>query len=156
MSEKAVMTVEEDPIYQIISYIVFDMDEGLRELSLQQLYTRMKQAAMTMEMSDFGDKREYPTAQSVAQRLPHIQKAMSERLYVDIRTRGTGSNRRKFYTFLRLDQWPLKLPAPAAKLLNLDPMEEYDPQFVLDRILALEPEAKVTKEELIRTFGVRR
>ena len=154
MSEKAVMTVEEDPIYQIISYIVFDMDEGLRELSLQQLYTRMKQAAMTMEMSDFGDKwGKYPTAQSVAQRLPHIQEAMSERLYVDIRTRGTGTNSRKFYTFLRMDQWPVKLPAPAAKLLNLDPTEEYDPQLVLDR---MGPEAKVTKEALIKAFGVRR
>lgn len=75
---------------------------------------------------------------------------------MDIRTQGEGGNRRKYYKLLRLDQWPVKLPVPVAKLLNLNPGEEYDPQLVLDRILVLVPEAKLTKEMVIRTFGVKR
>lgn len=157
MSEKAIMTVDEDLCYQTIAYIAKDMDEGVRELSLQELFVKMKRAAEMMSMTGFGEKNgKYPTAQSVAIHLPHILGAIAERLYVDIKSKGTGGNRRKFYTFLRLDQCPITLPAAVANLLDLDPGQEHDPQLVLERILAVDPGANVTKEMVIQAFGRRR
>jgi hypothetical protein len=49
------------------------------------------------------------------------------------------------------------LPQKFVRLLELDPeAEEYDPQVVIDHILAQAPESKVTKEELVAAFGVGR
>jgi hypothetical protein len=159
MAEKAVMTVDEDPLYQVASHIAFGgggEQGGLRNLPAQPFYKRMKYAALDMEMTDFKDA--YPSALSLARRLPHIAEAMSERLYVGIRTIGTGTNAKKLYTILRPEQEPVRLPAAYAKLLGLDPEEEHDPQEVLNRIRALnlDPGAEVTVWGLIRAFGVGR
>jgi hypothetical protein len=48
------------------------------------------------------------------------------------------------------------VPAPYAKLLDLDPKDEYDPQVVVREIIRLEPSAKVTAEDLIKAWGVKR
>lgn len=139
MSAKAVMTVEEDQCYQIISYIIIDMNDRIRDFSGQELFSRMKRGATTMEIPDFGTKgSRYPSAMSVTKHLPHIADAMREHLYVDIQTRGWGHRGRKFYTFLRLDQWPLQLPKWVAERLNLNPSDEHDPQTVLDAIRRLD------------------
>jgi hypothetical protein len=58
------------------------------------------------------------------------------------------------YTFLRSDQEPVRFPSPYAETLGLIAGAEYDPEEVLEKIMKLETKAAVSKEDLIRAFGV--
>jgi hypothetical protein len=152
-AEKAGMTIDEDYVFQIIHYIVQDEGGELRELSAAQLYSRMRHAAEFMELEDF--QRRYPSAMSVATHVPHIAEAMAARLYVDIcQSRKPGHP--MLYTFLRSDQEPVRFPSPYAETLGLVPGTEYGPEEVLEKVLKLDPKAAVSKEDLIRAFGVRK
>jgi len=151
--EKAIMTIDEDYVYQIIHYMVQDEGDELRELSASQLYTRMRQAAEAMELENF--QRRYPSAMSVATHLPHIAEAMSERLYVEIR-QSHKPGHPMLYTFLQSDREPVRFPSPYADTLGLIAGAEYDPREVLERVLELDPEAAVSEDDLIRAFGVRK
>jgi hypothetical protein len=60
------------------------------------------------------------------------------------------------YTFLRSDQEPVRFPSPYAETLDLIAGAEYSPDEALERVLKLDPKAAVSKEDLIRAFGVRK
>lgn len=154
LSEKAVMTVEDDPVFLVIHYLVYNMDEPIWDVTAQDLYLKMLRAAEDMGMNDFGGKwGRYRSFRAVARHLPHIEDAMAEHLYVGIRSGGRGDQ--KFYTFRRLEEWPVKVPPPYAKLLDLDPGEEHDPQAVVREIIRVAPGATVTADDLIKAWGVK-
>jgi hypothetical protein len=153
LAEKSVMTVEDDPVFLIIHYLVYNMDEPIWGQTAQELYLKMLRAAEAMGMEDFGGKfGRYRSYRAVARHLPHIEDAMAGHLYVDVRSQ----NETKFYTFLRLDQWPVRVPEPYARLLELDPKEEYDPQHVLREIARLGPIGDLSVDDLIAAWGVKR
>jgi len=153
LAEKAVMTVEDDPVFLIIHYLVYNMDQPIWGQTAQELYLKMLQAAEAMGMEDFGGKYgRYRSYRAVARHLPHIEDAMAGHLYVDVRSQ----NETKFYTFLRLDQWPVRVPEPYARLLALDPKEECDPQHVLREIVRLGPIGDLSVDDLITAWGVKR
>lgn len=153
MSEKAVMTIDEDYVFQTINNLVMDQGEELRELTSAQLYQRLRQTASLMDFEDFG--RAYPTMMSMAHHIPHIAEAMAERLYVKIEKIPRPGHPTR-YTFLRPEQEPVVLPEMIASWLGLEAGVEYDPQNVLNWILEREPQATITVYDLIAAFGVRK
>jgi hypothetical protein len=60
------------------------------------------------------------------------------------------------YTFLRSDQEPVRFPSPYAETLDLVAGAEYDPGEVLEKITEFDTKAAVSKEDLIKAWGVRR
>lgn len=56
LAEKSIMTVEDDLVYLIIHYLVYNMNQPNLGQTAQGLYLNMLHAAGNMGMEDFGGK----------------------------------------------------------------------------------------------------
>ncbi|MGA2361045.1 MAG: hypothetical protein ABSG73_01150 [Candidatus Aminicenantales bacterium] len=86
--------LEDDQLYQVLNYAIYEGDQTVRDLSAQELYSRLVETSEGMKMEGFA--KHYRNARSMAKHLANIVSELRQKFVVDIIEKG---GRRKLYSF---------------------------------------------------------
>lgn len=91
--------LEDDYLYQVLSYAVYEDEQVVRDLSAQELYSRLVETSENMKMEGFA--KHYRNARSMAKHLANIVGELKQKFEVDIIEK---SGRRRTYSFKAIGQ----------------------------------------------------
>jgi hypothetical protein len=155
---KGAFALEDDYLYQVLDYIIYEQGQKIEEVTAQGLYDRLLAAAKEMSILDFGKR--YKSPRSVTARFKNVKKDLEIKFKVEIGQRG---KKQKTYSFgpLAEPQEPVETkvptepvepppfdhPATAKELLEMGCIITEEELAEEDRVLAEEEERKAAKKK---------